>query len=277
MCASPRSDGEDLKSAVRAHWEQEPCGTREVPDGDRREFFAELERQRYDWEPEIPGFARFERGRGKRVLEIGVGAGTDFINWARHGAILSGIDLTEAGIALTRERLELESLEADLQVADAENLPFADGELDVVYSYGVLHHSPDTDRCLDEVFRVLKPGGTALVMLYNVTSWTAWNLWAFHCLAKGQPWKSPRQAVYEHLESPGTRAYTDAETRALFERYRSIDRMYTAFLGGDLLRMPPSDKYQSALSKVAFALYPRPLVKLFGPRFGFARMIEATK
>lgn len=268
---------DELKSSVREHWEEEPCGTREVPDGDRREFFAELERQRNDWEPAILDFARFERGKGKRVLEIGVGAGTDHVRWARHGAELTGIDLTQAGIDLTRERLTLEGLESDLRVADAENLPFEDASFDIVYSYGVLHHSPDTDRCLDEVYRVLKPGGTALIMLYNVTSWTAWNLWAFHCLAKGRPWKSPRQAIYEHLESPGTRAYTAAETRELFKRYTTIDSMETAFLGGDLLRMPPSGEYQGVLSRLAFKLYPRPLIKALGPRFGFSRMIEATK
>ncbi|MBW2316008.1 MAG: class I SAM-dependent methyltransferase [Deltaproteobacteria bacterium] len=272
-----QSPNDDQTSEVRRYWQKQPCGTRDVPDGERKAFFKELERQRYEWEPSILEFARFERGRGRRVLEIGVGAGTDFINWARHGAELSGIDLTEAGVALANERLALEGLTDDVQVGNAEALPFDDDSFDIVYSYGVLHHSPDTERCLAEVHRVLRPGGTALIMLYNVTAWTAWNLWAFHGLAKGRPWLSPRQAVYDHLESPGTKAYTARETTKLFHLFSRIERMETAFLGGDLLRMSPSEKYPSRVAKLLFALYPRPIIRFIGPRFGFARMIEATK
>ena len=202
--------------------------------------------------------------------------GTDFVNWARHGAQLTGVDLTEEGIALCRERLALEGLEAELRQADAERLPFDAESFDIVYSYGVLHHTPNTPQAIAEVHRVLKPGGTALLMLYNLVSWTSLNLWTFHCLAKLKPWKSPRWAVYHHLESPGTKAYTEGETRELLSAFR-IDKMTTAFLGGDLLNMPRSGKYQSAAARFAFALYPRPLIRALGPRFGFARMIEATK
>jgi len=203
-----------------------------------------------------------------------VGAGTDFVNWARHGAILTGVDLTQQAIDLTAERLALEGLEADLRVADAEDLPFEDGSFDIVYSYGVLHHSPDTARALAEVRRVLKSGGTALIMLYNLRSWTAWNVWAIQCLARLRPWKSPRWAIFNHLESPGTKAYTESETRQLFTDFETVT-MRTAFLPGDTLSMRRSEKYSGSLSKLVFGLYPRPLVRALGPRFGFARLIEA--
>jgi ubiquinone/menaquinone biosynthesis C-methylase UbiE len=126
---------------VERHWNDEACGTRGVAKTDRKVFFGQIECERYKWEPYIRTFAQFQRGRGKKVLEIGVGAGTDFVNWVRNGAQAVGIDLTEMGTELTRERLALEGLTADVMRGDAECLPFRSNTFDVVYSYGVLHHS----------------------------------------------------------------------------------------------------------------------------------------
>ena len=267
---------EELKGRVRAHWSDETCGTRGLSRDDRVAFFAKLEQERYALEPYIPDFARWQRGEGKRVLEVGVGAGTDHVQWARAGALLTGVDLTQEAVDLTSERLELEGFAPDLRVADAEQLPFPSDHFDIVYSYGVLHHSPDTERCIAEVHRVLRPGGTALLMLYNLRSWTAWNLWALHCLARGRPWKSPRWAVYHFLESPGTKAYTRSEIEQLLHEFR-IQRLESQLLGGDLLHMRASKKYQGAHHRLLFRLYPRPLVRAIGPRFGFAWLIEAVK
>lgn len=266
----------DLKAAVRAHWEQQPCGTRELPTDDRRRFFADLERERYALEPYIRDFARFEEGRGKRVLEIGVGAGTDFVQWARSGADLTGVDLTAAGVALTRERLALEGLRADVDVADAERLPFSDASFDLVYSYGVLHHSPDTARAIAEVHRVLRPGGVARVMVYHHPSWVGLMLWGVHCLARARPWKSPRWAVYHHLESPGTKAYTVAEAERLFAMFKKVD-VRTHLSHGDLLQMRPSDRYRSLPHRLAWRMYPRRLVQRTGHALGTLLLIEAVK
>lgn len=265
-----------LKSSVRDHWEAETCGTRGVDGEDRKAFFDQIERERYEWEPYIKPFARFERGRGKRVLEVGVGAGTDFINWVRNGAIATGVDLTERGVELTRERVALEGFTADVQRADAEKLPFADESFDIVYSYGVLHHSPHTVRAISEVYRVLKPGGTALIMVYHLESWTTLMLWALHCALKGQPWKSPRWAVYQYLESPGTKVYTVDEARTLFGDFSKAD-VWTQLAFGDLLKFRLSDKYKHPLHKALFALYPRWLVRALGDRFGLCLFIEAVK
>lgn len=270
---SPRNS---LKSAVKSHWEAQPCGTRDIPAGDRRRFFAELEKERYTWEPYLPAFARFEQGAGKRLLEIGVGAGTDFVNWVRHGARATGVDLTEHGVRLTRERLALEGLAADVHVGDAEGLPF-DGELfDIVYSWGVIHHSPDTPAAIEEVRRVLKPGGRALIMVYHVHSWVAFMLWAIHCAARLRPWRSPRWAVYHYLESPGTKAYTRGEARALFARFTSAS-VRTQLAHGDLLLMRPSEKYPSAAYRLLWRLYPRWLIRRLGNRFGMVLLIDAVK
>src|SRR5262245_1079416 len=147
----------ELKALVKSHWEREPCGTRGASTDDRREFFKQVERERYELEPYIPSFAQFELGRGKRVLEVGVGAGTDFVRWVRAGAAATGIDLTEHAIALVGERLQLEGLSAELKVADAEHLPFDSSTFDIVYSYGVIHHTPNTIKEVREIHRVLKP------------------------------------------------------------------------------------------------------------------------
>jgi ubiquinone/menaquinone biosynthesis C-methylase UbiE len=264
----------NLKQEVRRFWQTVPCGTRGIPPQERRAFFNELERQRYELEPYIHEFAKFEDGRGKRLLEIGVGAGTDFVNWVRRGALATGVDLTDQGVALTRERLELEGLEADVLGADAEHLPFPDGSFDVIYSYGVLHHSPDTSKAVSEVHRVLRRGGTARIMIYHCPSWTALMLWAVHCAAKGRPWRGPKWAMYHHLESAGTKGYTRSEARSLFSQFRQVT-VRTQLSHGDLLLMRPSEKYRS-LGQL-WRLYPRSLIRLTGNALGTGLMIEAFK
>jgi len=264
------------KDAVRRHWEADPCGSRGIDDEDRRAFFEQLTRERYEVDAHIPEWARFARGRGKELLEIGVGAGTDFQQWVEHGAKATGVDLTEAGIGLTKERLSLFELDAKVRQADAENLPFDDASFDVVYSYGVLHHTPDTRRAISEVHRVLRPGGTALIMIYRVPSWTGFNLWGLHCLAKGRPWVTPRQAIYDHLESPGTKAYTDDEARELMSAFSRV-RIDAALLAGDVLTMRASDRYTNPVHKLIWRVYPTRLVQTFGKRLGLGLLIEATK
>jgi ubiquinone/menaquinone biosynthesis C-methylase UbiE len=205
-----------------------------------------------------------------------VGAGTDFLNWVRQGAIATGLDLTEKSVALTQERLALEGLSAQVLVGDAEALPFPEASFDLVYAYGVLHHSPDTPKAVAEVGRVLVPGGTALVMLYHVPSWTGWMLWTLHSLGRLQPWRGLRWAIFHHLESPGTKAYTQAEARRLFQGFSRV-HMRTQLGNGDLLNMRPTARYSSRAHRILWALYPRWLVRRIGNRFGVCLLIEATK
>jgi len=163
---------EDLKSRVHDFWQANPCGAKfaEAEIGSR-EFFDAIERHRYETESHIPAVIGFDRWRDRDVLEVGCGLGTDGINFARAGARYTGIDLTEASIELARRRFALEDLSADLRVGDGEALPFAANSFDLFYSHGVLHHTPDTQRAIDEAHRVLRPGGTAMVMLYHKNSY----------------------------------------------------------------------------------------------------------
>src|SRR5581483_11122078 len=201
-----------LKARVRAYWEASPCAasTSAAPFGSP-EFFAEVERERYRLEPYVHEFAEFERWSGKRVLEVGVGLGTDFVQFVRAGADATGVDLTETAVDAVRRRLTQEGLRAELLVADAEALPFADASFDLVYSYGVLHHTPDTARAIAEVRRVLRSSGEARIMLYARPSWLAIGAWLRWGLGRARPWRSVSDVLAEHLESPGTKAYRRAE------------------------------------------------------------------
>lgn len=163
---------QSLKERVRAFWQEHPCGTKfaDAEPGSRR-FYEAVEEHRYRTEWHIPEAAGFERAGGLRVLEIGCGLGTDGARFARAGALYTGVDLTEAAVSLARKRFELEGLPGRFRVADAEGLEFPTGSFDLVYSHGVLHHTPDPAAAVREVYRVLAPGGRAVVMLYHRDSY----------------------------------------------------------------------------------------------------------
>ena len=216
-----------LNDEVREFWEQEPCGTGTVITGEReprtREWYEAVESHRYAVEPEIHAVAQFTRHRGKRLLEVGVGAGTDHLQWARAGAECHGVDLTDAAIETTRARLALYGLESKLQRVDAETLPFADDTFDVVYSWGVIHHSERPEAIIAEIRRVLKPGGVFIGMMYGRRSVLSVKLWIRHALLKGRPWRSLRDVVWNHMESIGTKAYTVPELADLFGRFSKFE------------------------------------------------------
>ncbi len=161
-----------LKERVREFWQAHPCGTKftEAEVGSRR-FFEAVEEHRYRVEWHIPEAAGFDKAKGLRVLEIGCGLGTDGAQFARAGADYTGVDLTDAAVSLARKCFEVYGLSGEFRTADAENLDFADESFDLVYSHGVLHHTPDTARAVREVHRVLRPGGRAVVMLYHRDSY----------------------------------------------------------------------------------------------------------
>jgi SAM-dependent methyltransferase len=162
----------ELKERVRAFWQAHPCGTK-FSDAEMgtREFFERVTAHRFAKEWHIPEAADFSSARGLRVLEIGCGLGTDGAQFAEAGAHYTGVDLTEAAVGLARKRFDLFGLPGEFRVADAESLDFPDESFDLVYSHGVLHHTPDSARAVREVHRVLKPAGRAIVMLYHRDSY----------------------------------------------------------------------------------------------------------
>ncbi len=162
----------DLKERVRAFWQANPCGVKfaDAEPGSRR-FYELVEAHRYATEWHIPSAADFAGSQGLKVLEIGCGLGTDGAQFARAGADYTGVDLTEAAVSLARRRFELFGLKGNFRTADAEQLDFSDETFDLVYSHGVLHHTPDTARAISEIQRVLRPGGRAIIMLYHRDSY----------------------------------------------------------------------------------------------------------
>jgi SAM-dependent methyltransferase len=161
-----------LKENVREFWNQNPCGAQLSPEErGQREFFLDSEAKRYALEPHILEIVPFAQGRDKDVLEIGCGLGTDGVRWAVHGARYTGVDLTPEAVRLAGENFRLRRLSGRFQNLDAERLPFDDGSFDIVYSHGVIHHTPNTEGVVSEIYRVLRPGGKALVMVYHKSSY----------------------------------------------------------------------------------------------------------
>lgn len=158
--------GEKLR--VQKHWNAKPCGTRSTrnPLGSQ-EYFDDLDKYRYgDYAPWLPRIMGFNDASGKKLLEVGIGQGSDLAQFAAGGARCFGIDLTENHIRITRQRFAQSHLQVELTRGDAEHLPFPDRSFDVVYSYGVIHHTPSIEAALKEMYRVLRPGGEARIMVY---------------------------------------------------------------------------------------------------------------
>lgn len=214
-----------LKERVKRFWEDAPCGSLDVgelPAG-TRDFFEAVERERYSGDDFMPDVAGFTNWRAKSLLEVGCGLGTDLLQFARGGANVYGIDLTLQGASLTKKRLELYGFNGDVIVGDSEVLPYKDNSFDFVYSWGVIHHTPDTETAAREIVRVCKPGGRVLVMLYHRYSLLTLQAWVHYGLLRGRPFQSPRSLIGDHLESPGTKAYTVAEARKLFSDLKEIE------------------------------------------------------
>jgi SAM-dependent methyltransferase len=262
--------GEQLKEEVRDFWNADPCGSRYLAD--RTDFEAHA-RARYELEPYIHEFAGFTRTSGLRVLEVGVGMGADYLEWLKAGALATGVDLSAISLERAKGRCEMAGYAPDLRVSDAEHLPFPDDTFDIVYSYGVMHHSPDTPQCIGEAWRVLKPGGALRIMIYHHRSLTGLMLWLRYGFLRG---KSLRQSVHDHLESPGTKSYTRDEALAMLPGFEQIE-LRQEFAPGDLLLNEPSARFRGFAYRMIWRLYPRFLVRRLGKRWGLFLLITANK
>lgn len=261
---------------VQEFWDADSCGeSLYLRSLDRAGYLAQS-RRRYELEPFIPSFANARETGGRRVLEIGVGLGADHQLFAEAGAHLSGVDLTARSVHHVRRRFAAVGLRSALGVADAEHLPFSDGTFDLVYSWGVLHHTPDTESAVREVRRVLRPGGKAKVMIYHRRSLVGAMLWMRYGLLAGRPWRPLRQIFAHHMESPGTRAYSIAEARGLFRQFARAE-VRPVLTHGDLLASDVGQRHRGVLLAMAKRLWPRTLVRALFPGRGLYLLINATK
>ena len=264
------------KKQVKEFWDKASCGEDLYLHGLDEFAYQTQAGKRYELEPYITTFAGFSDARGLRVLEIGVGLGADHQKFAEAGAILDGIDLTERAITHTKQRFKVMELSSKLIVGDAENLHYEDDFFDVVYSWGVLHHSPNTPKAIREVFRVLKKGGEARIMIYNKHCMVGLMLWVRYALLKFRPWISLNEIYARYLESPGTKAYTVNEARLLFADFNKID-IRTVLTHGDLLESEAGQRHRGILLSLAKKLWPRGLIRKFFPNAGLFMLIEAKK
>ncbi len=216
-----------LNDEVQSFWEQGPCGSGQAIVGElkplSKDWFEKIESHRYQVEPFIHSIAQFTRHRGKKILEVGVGAGTDHLQWARAGAECFGVDLTEAAIETTKARFNLYGFNSKLQRLDAETLPFLDNSFDLVYSWGVIHHSESPETIIKEIRRILRPGGTFVGMLYGRRSPLVFKFWVKHALFAGKPWLSFADVVWDKVESVGTKSYTVPELKKMFSEFSSFE------------------------------------------------------
>jgi len=211
---------------VRDYWNERPCNIRHStsPVG-TKEYFDEVEARKYLVEYHIPGFAEFERWRGKKVLEIGCGIGTDTINFARAGAQVTTVDLSEKSMELARKRAAVFGLEDRIRfcAGNAEQLSsfVPPKPYDLIYSFGVIHHTPHPDAVLEQLRQYTRPGTTVKIMVYHRRSWKV--AWILATEGKGQFWKL-RDMVAKNSEAqagcPVTYTYTRREGRQLLERHR---------------------------------------------------------
>jgi len=271
-----RSTSDDELAAVRSYWEAGACGEDLYLEGTALEDYEKQAAERYRLEPCIAEFADFQNLRGRRVLEIGVGLGADHRRFAEAGALLTGIDLTDRAVQHVRRYLGLRGLTSDLRTGNAERLEFADETFDLVYSWGVLHHTPDTPQAIREVRRVLKPGGIAKVMIYHRGSLVGYMLWLRYALAKGRPWTTLTEIYAQHLESPGTKAYTVEEARELFRGFE-IQDMHTELTHADLLASAVGQRHRGLALSIAHRVWPRWLIRRACRNRGLFLLVVARK
>ena len=260
-------------------WNSESCGERYAKGANDKDKFISETNNRYELEPYIKSFADFEKFKDLDVLEIGVGFGSDHSQIAQtNPKSLTGVDLTQRAIENTKMRFEVLGLNSLLQTDNAEALSFQSNSFDAVYSWGVLHHSPNTKKCLEEVFRVLRPNGFAKIMVYHKNSPTGWMLWVKYALLRGRPLRRLSEIYSEHLESPGTKAFTVSEAKNLTKLF-SKSEISVQLSFGDLLEGDVGVRHKGLMLSIAKALYPRSLIKGLAKVFpiGLCLMITVHK
>jgi 2-polyprenyl-3-methyl-5-hydroxy-6-metoxy-1,4-benzoquinol methylase len=266
---------------VRSYWDARPCNIRHStrPVGSR-EYFEEVAARKYRVEPHIPGFADFERWRGKRVLEIGCGLGTASIGFARAGADVTGVDLSGESIALAQRHAEAFGLTERTRFlqGNAEQVAelLAGEQFDLVYTFGVIHHSPHPERILEQALALVKPGGEVRVMVYNRWSWKV--LWIVLRHGHGRLWDAAR-LVATHSEAqtgcPITYTYTRRSGRALLEGAGfAVDEVHVDHIFPYRIRDYVQYRY---VREWWFRFMPRPMFHALERMLGWHLMLRAHK
>jgi len=260
------------KDQVQRQWNNDPVGSHYVVESaaHTREWFLEAERYRYQtYAPWMPDVMEFDRYAGRDVLEIGGGMGTDLAQFARYGARVTDVDLSSGHLTLAKENFAVRGLRGRFIQRDAESLPFDDHTFDLVYSNGVLHHTPNTKAAIEEIVRVLRPGGRVIVMMYAENSLHYWRTIFWNMgLREGQLRRySMGELMSRSVERsenasahPLVKAYTRSRLKALFSTFSNIEIVQEQI---EQTAMPRSMRWMS-----------RPLV---GSMMGWNLILKANK
>jgi ubiquinone/menaquinone biosynthesis C-methylase UbiE len=261
---------------VKQFWEKNSCGEALYLEGGDAVHYRRQSQERYRLEPYIDDLAGFSDSRGQRVLEIGVGLGADHQRFSEAGAVLHGMDLTERAVHHVRDRFRLFGLTSSVLVGDGQRLPYHPGSFDCVYSWGVIHHAPHPETILEEVYRVLKPGGTLRIMIYHKWSMVGVMLWLRYGLFRLRPFVSLAELYSCYLESPGTKAYSTSEAAKLLSRFENVE-ICTKLTHGDLLTSEAGQRHQGLALRIARVIWPRWVIRALFPNWGLFMLIRARK
>src|SRR5438270_4495773 len=237
---------------VRAYWDahihdleitRHPVGS--------RGFFDDLDAYHFEKLHHLLRLVPFDEYRGRRVLEVGCGAGVDLARFAKGGADVTGVDVSRPAIDLARANFEQQRLRGEFRVADGEQLPFPDDSFDLVFAHGVVQYTPNPQRLVNECRRVLKPGGDAIFQVYNRVSW-------LNALSKLM------KVGLEHEDAPVLIKFSIGEFRTLLRGFRTVRVVPERFPVRSRLHGGWKGALYNGLFVGAFNTLPRPLVRRFG-------------
>lgn len=265
---------------VKNYWDKRPCNIRhsQKPVGSK-DYFDEVEARKYFVEPHIPDFAEFNRWQGKRVLEIGCGLGTDTINFARAGATVTAVDLSTESIALAKKRAEVFGLSNTITFYNTNSEELSKTvpveSYDLIYSFGVLHHTPHPDRALAEIAKYARAGSELKIMMYYKWSWKV--LWII--MQEGFDFKNAEALIAKHSEAqtgcPVTYVYDKRSLSAYVEQQGFtvkdifVDHIFPYYI-------PDYVQYRYR-REWYWAWMPRPLFRFLERRFGWHLCVTAVK
>lgn len=262
---------EEYKRQTRIYWTNTPCGSNYSEETTlSRNYFDEIENHRYKNHPWIIEALSTFNIKGKKVLEIGYGIGTDHLQMAKHGGLMHGLDLTPISYEITKKRFEIYGLHSELRIGDGEYLPYPENYFDFVYSFGVIHHTPDTQIIINEIYRVLKSGGKCWITVYNKNSiffW--WTVYLYDWILKRGYKKETLKARISRIEYPNDnpylviRLYKKKEFEGMFRLFRVIESDIDHLIKEDI---------------ALFGKYiPIFLLKLLRKKFGWYIIVEGLK
>lgn len=261
---------------VRAYWDRRPCNIRHSnkPVG-TREYFDEVEARKYFVEPHIPAFAEFERWRGKKVLEIGCGIGTDSIQFARAGADITVVELSAESLDVCRKRFQVFGLSARFLTGNAEHLSetIPPEHYDLIYSFGAIHHTPHPEQVFEQLKQYCKPETELRIMLYTKWSWRMFSIIVGR--GKGAFWRADELV----------RTYSEAELGSPVTHYYSFEGVRRLMRDFNIVRMRKDHIFPYQVAKYVNYEYervwylrwmPLPLFRWLEHRLGWHTLIWAT-